>query len=75
MKRSDMIVAMTEHWLETLSGEEYHGRTAKEVDGIFEEVSAKMSSLLNMLESRGMKPPVLSVDPVLYTTKHVWDRE
>lgn len=70
MKRSEMIIAMTEFWLGNRSSEDFASETEE-----FDSVSGKMASLLNVIENLGMKPPVLHVDPILYNVSHVWERE
>jgi hypothetical protein len=73
MKRSDMVIKMTEHWLGLFPNQSPEDM---EMDWhLFDEVSGKMSSLLEILEYLGMKPPKEEVCPVLFTSKNVWERE
>lgn len=66
MKKSKMVQEMTEHWL---------GKNVHYKEEFIAEVTRDMKSLLNLLEEKGMRPPVETVDPVLFQTKHVWEPE
>lgn len=73
MKRSEMIKQMAESWLglfpRGLVEEAYYK------EEMIEEVEGRMGKLLAFMEHKGMKPPVEEVDPVIYTTKYVWEPE
>lgn len=73
MKKSQMIHEMAEHWFGINPDEE---RNLTVDDELFDAVRDKMVGLLNFLESRGMKPPIEDVCPVLFHTKgHRWEEE
>lgn len=73
MKRSDMVVKMTEHWLGLFPGE-FPGRMELDRE-LFNDVAGKMNGLLNMLEHYGMQPPVEEICPVIFKTQYVWEKE
>lgn len=72
MKRSEMIVAMTEYWLGLFPGERFDCDQPEE---LFNDVSSKMSSLLNMVEYEGMKPPSTGATDIDCQLIHGWEKE
>ena len=70
MKRSDMVIKMTDYWLGLFRNEAIEFE-----DELIPEVKENMSGLLALLEYHGMKPPVEDVCPIIWTTSHKWENE
>lgn len=73
MKRSEMVRAMAQEWIGLFPDEQTEEYLFEEE--FIEELEGKMDKLLSFLEHKGMKPPVLQIDPVLYNVTHVWSNE
>ena len=73
MKKSKMAHLMTEHWF-GLFPEEFPENMGIDED-MFLDVKEKMSKLLDLLEYKGMQPPLKKRCPVLHTDTHAWEDE